>query len=637
METYPYLPLRSEIAEIRLLSIGSVPSEDTPDECAVGSLKLTHASLDSNPRFAALSYVWGDPTDKQIIAIDGRRVAVTKNLYSAIAQLRRQCFTGYIWIDALCINQCDTAEKNSQVPLMARIYSQADNVLIWLGPESDGGALRAVQQLGVLFREQVRNHPASGAERIAAFAKTVRDYSITGTSPRTQSGFDFEAIWRFFRQRAWWRRVWIIQEVVLAQKATVFCTEDPSVTAPWEDVRECLQVFEWMILYPSTAPEHHRLYQILGDIYPNVLHLGAASDGYKRCLAPSATPVGRGEGGMSLMETITWTTFGDGSDNAIQATDSRDRIYGLLGMVCLKDRQRIPVDYSAKTTLATVQFAVAKVLLEDHGPDVLSFCRDTDLSPSGRPSWVPDWSLQGIPVIGTVTLSDNTEQKYNASNSMVWAEWASRARVENSSYQDPAISLPGAILGQIAEVGHIFCTEPTAPSFLADCRKWLAELRNLVAASPEHSREESRQRATTLENLWRVPIADVGLIRRPNGEDVATFSYQYGVLTGEHAPPAELDDEAQEAWVTAQTWEFRRPWKIYNRRAFVDADGRPGLGPKTMQPGDRIAVFAGAHVPFIIRRASDNRSRYRLVGSAYVYKLMDGEIGDASFSGIELI
>jgi hypothetical protein len=630
MATYPYLPLRVDIAEFRLLSIEFAPSEGM-------SLKLTHASLDSEPRFAALSYVWGDPTDKLSLAVDGHSVAVTKNLHSACTQLRRQRFTGHIWIDALCINQRDTLEKNSQVPLMARIYSQAENVLIWLGPEPDNGALRAVQQLGILFREQVRNHPSGGAERIAAFAKMVRDYSITGTPPRTHSGFDFEAIWRFFRQRTWWRRVWIIQEVVLAQAATVFCTEDPNVSAPWEDVRECLQVFEWLILCPSTAPEHRRLYEILGDLYPNVLHLAAASDAYKRCLTDNAAPVARGEGGMSLMETITWTTFGDGSDNAIQATDTRDRIYGLLGMVHLKDRQRIPVDYSPNTTLATIQFAVAKVLLEEHGPDVLSFCRETDLSPGGRPSWVPDWTLQGIPVIGSVTLSSSAEQQYNASSGMAWAQWASRSRIDNCLYEEPVISLSGVIIGRVAEVGRMFATEPTAPSFLVDCREWLEELRDMVAASPEHNQKDPSQQATTLGNLWRVPIADVGLIRRPNGEDAATFAYQFDVLRGKNTPPTELDDEAQKAWVTAQTWEFRRPWKIYNQRAFVDTDGRPGLGPKTMESGDFIAVFAGAHVPFIIRRGSDSRSRYRLVGSAYVYNLMDGEIGDVSFSDIELI
>ncbi|KAK0619708.1 heterokaryon incompatibility protein-domain-containing protein [Immersiella caudata] len=540
------------------------------DECPAWSLKLTPVSLDSEQRFTALSYVWGDPADKPSVVIDGYSVKVTKNLHSALSRLRRQGFTGHIWIDALCINQCDTLEKNSQVPLMARIYSQAENVLIWLGPEPDGGALRAIQQLGIHFREQVRNQPNDGGERIEAFVKTVRDYAITGTT-RLQTGFDFEAIWRFFRQRAWWRRVWVIQEVVLAQHATVLCTENPQVSATWDD-------------------------------------------------------------------TITWTTFGNGSENAIQATDPRDRIYGLLGLVRLGDRQKILVDYSPNTTLDTVLSSVARALLEEHGPDVLSFCQGTDLSPDGRPSWVPDWTLHRVPGIGEVSLTSDTKQQYNASNGATWTEWASRSRIRGALCGDPVACLPGIIIGRAVEVGREFTALPFTPSFLNDCREWLGELKDIVARSLGHKGKDAAQQAMTLRNLWRIPIADVGLIRRPTAEDTVVFEEQYEILTGRHPPPADLDGEAADAWVIAQTWEYRRPWKIYQRRAFADDNGCPGLGPKTMEPGDCVVLLAGAHVPFIIRRDSNGGSRYRLVGPAYVQGSMDGEKSEKSlFIDIELI
>lgn len=38
-----------------------------------------------------------------------------------------------LWIDAICINQHDLAEKARQIPLMTRIYSTAARVLVWLG------------------------------------------------------------------------------------------------------------------------------------------------------------------------------------------------------------------------------------------------------------------------------------------------------------------------------------------------------------------------------------------------------------------------------------------------------------------------------------------------------------------------
>jgi Heterokaryon incompatibility protein (HET) len=44
---------------------------------------------------------------------------------------------GYIWADAICINQIDTSEKTEQVPLMADIYERAELVLVWLGKDED--------------------------------------------------------------------------------------------------------------------------------------------------------------------------------------------------------------------------------------------------------------------------------------------------------------------------------------------------------------------------------------------------------------------------------------------------------------------------------------------------------------------
>jgi len=647
MTSYPYLPLRPEIHEIRLLSLQSAPSDDKSQPWA---LKLVHASLDSDPTpsFAALSYVWGNPSERPHITVDNHTIAVTQNLHSALARLHRQGLRGYIWIDALCINQSDTAEKNVQVGMMARIYGQAEQVIVWLGPEPDYGALRAVRELGVLFREQVRNVPGGGNARIAAFVKTVRDYSLTGISQTSRQGFDFEAIWRFFRERSWWRRVWIIQEVVLAREALVLCGEDIQISAPWADVRECMQVFEWMVLNPSTAVEHRRLYEILGDIYPNIAHLGLASDGYKRSLVEGGEGCGQGNGhgGMSLLETIMWTSFGTGSDDSIQATDPRDKIYGLLGMMRLEDRQKIPVDYSPNSTLGKILFAVAKVLLEEHGPDILSFCRETSLSAEGLPSWVPNWTAGRVPIIGDVSLSSEDRNPYDASKGSIWSKWASRSRIKNSVYEEPVISFPGIVLGNIGQIGRELTTLPTAPGFLSDCRDWLFDLRHMIEKSPEsgaapsnENHEKDSVKADRLENIWKVAIADFGLLQRPNSEDTPAFLHGFRVLMGQVAPPSELDDEAKEAWVSSQSWGYRQPWKVYGRRAFVDSEGRPGLGPKNIKFGDIVVVFAGGHVPFIIRRQSADSQAYCLLGPAYLYGLMDGEAmaNNTFFSDVLLI
>ncbi|KAK4034661.1 heterokaryon incompatibility protein-domain-containing protein [Parachaetomium inaequale] len=573
-QKYPYLPLDPSTHEIRLLTLSyprssPAPLSNTPppDEPAY-TLTLTHAPLTSPttppPLFSALSYVWGTPTTSSplpILVINAHPVPVTPNLHSAIARLARQRWTGQIWIDALCINQADTAEKNWQVLLMSRIYRVAEQVLIWLGPEHDGGALHAVRELGVLFREQV-TEVEGGWGRVEGFVKTVVGFSITNTDAdgdgeggrKGRVGFDFEAIWRLFRGRPWWRRVWIIQEVVLARKAVVLCGADPGAgvtSVPWEDVSEYM-------------------------------------DGV----------------GMPLLDTIIWTSFGTSADSAIQATDPRDRIYGLLGMMRERDRRRIPVEYSPEMTINRVLFAVGKALLEDHGPDVLSFCQQPPGHPSkDLPSWVPDWTApRTMTLIGGVSLGTDNEARLrgDASGGANWRDWAPKSRVEDVVYEHPVVSLPGIVVAQVEVVCQGFITAPGSASYLDDCRDWLLEINDMVNESLDKSRNAEFDKET-----WRVPVADFGLAEADDAEGPSRFIHGFDVLTGKLSPPPELgSDAAKRDWVTAESWDYRRVWKVYGRRAFIDNAGRPGLGPAGMVAGDKVVVLAGARVPFILRLES---------------------------------
>ncbi|CZT13087.1 uncharacterized protein RAG0_16675 [Rhynchosporium agropyri] len=46
-----------------------------------------------------------------------------------------------IWIDAVCINQRDRDEKARVVPTMGKIFGEAVEVLVWLGPHRDDNRL----------------------------------------------------------------------------------------------------------------------------------------------------------------------------------------------------------------------------------------------------------------------------------------------------------------------------------------------------------------------------------------------------------------------------------------------------------------------------------------------------------------
>lgn len=122
-------------SQIRLLTITSTAPKIT--------CQLEVADLRDGLAFHALSYVWGDPKITETIFVNEHKVQVTTNLASALKYVPQHlnqfnnAATMKLWVDAICINQDNTSEKNHQVPFMKDIYSQADIVLCWLGPPNE--------------------------------------------------------------------------------------------------------------------------------------------------------------------------------------------------------------------------------------------------------------------------------------------------------------------------------------------------------------------------------------------------------------------------------------------------------------------------------------------------------------------
>ncbi|KAH9231863.1 hypothetical protein K456DRAFT_1751103 [Colletotrichum gloeosporioides 23] len=93
-----------------------------------------------NP-YEALSYTWGDSSNTEIITVNSVELNVTRNLRLALQTLRHQprnpSKAVQIWVDSICINQDNVAERNAQVSQMGKIYSRAVHVAIWLGDASE--------------------------------------------------------------------------------------------------------------------------------------------------------------------------------------------------------------------------------------------------------------------------------------------------------------------------------------------------------------------------------------------------------------------------------------------------------------------------------------------------------------------
>lgn len=124
-----YEPLSLGRRETRLLTIDSSLDIAGRIQC-----HLRRAFLDQCSPDVALSYCWGNPTVTAPILLNDHEHQVTKNLASALHYIRGSLEPGVsIWIDALCINQADTGERNHQVQLMRDIFQSSNLVIAWLG------------------------------------------------------------------------------------------------------------------------------------------------------------------------------------------------------------------------------------------------------------------------------------------------------------------------------------------------------------------------------------------------------------------------------------------------------------------------------------------------------------------------
>ncbi|KAK3707226.1 hypothetical protein LTR37_012226 [Vermiconidia calcicola] len=117
--------------KIRLLHIHAGEFA-APIQCS-----LSTETLQTPPEltYDALSYCWGDKPHSSPISVNGRAdFMVSANLLAALQRMRYSDATHTVWVDYLCINQSDLAERGQQVELMGRIYENAQVVLCWLGP-----------------------------------------------------------------------------------------------------------------------------------------------------------------------------------------------------------------------------------------------------------------------------------------------------------------------------------------------------------------------------------------------------------------------------------------------------------------------------------------------------------------------
>lgn len=345
--------------------------------------------LQSSPPYDALSYTWGDPRPPLLqsiapaqyrrhhsIVCNGRALSVTQNLYDALIQLRSTKHTptirpleSWIWIDAICINQGDLAERGAQVAMMADIYQRASTVVVWLGKE-DRYTKPAVDLIHYLS-----SIPKEDYSRLSTLRP--KEYGIPNEN--------WEALTAFFG-RAWFRRAWVVQEVVLASHLLILCG---TMQMAWETLSRCsefiVETFIWRYLkFEMSRFESVEVRTTRGTIRSASIGTISHLDALRR----------------NLNSTPPWQIMFLG--RGFEATDPRDHVFGFIGL--MRQAQKaigstendLPApDYSKSVESVFTELA-AFILRETKNLLLLSTVEDrSKRNPnlSRLPSWVPDMTV----------------------------------------------------------------------------------------------------------------------------------------------------------------------------------------------------------------------------------------------------
>jgi hypothetical protein len=197
-------------------------------------LQVRHSDTPSTP-YEALSYRWGADKLPQIITDNTSKklLRITQNLFDALQALRLEDGDRNLWIDAVCIDQKNDAEKSQQVKQMGEIYKSATKVIVWLGRDAPGASAKGKEKESKNRNDKAGNAIKSldvlggkfeefGWKSVFPVPTKVVNKDALGGYEKEMKEFQAGELRDLFR-REWFERVWVLQEFILAKDLGIRC------------------------------------------------------------------------------------------------------------------------------------------------------------------------------------------------------------------------------------------------------------------------------------------------------------------------------------------------------------------------------------------------------------------------------
>jgi hypothetical protein len=614
---------------IRLLILE--PSPSTAPICC----RLEHCDLREEPQFEALSYFWGPPVDTpdmHEITCSERKVLVGPNLYLALRALRYPDRERVLWVDALCINQVDKAEVNTQVKMMGHIYSCAERVLVWLGVEheQDSSAIEAIQETVKLLNELVE----TSEETVERFTKTLLN------NPKLPPN-GWQHIGNLF-SRPYFKRLWVIQEVVNSTSAEVLYGDQ---TIKWDDM---IKIVYLNSLLSFCTPETKRSFHLSSLEESNVLIINDLLHSRKN-----------NKPGRPLFDILFHT-------HRFQATNVRDKVFSILNLPRFEG-EWIPIPkYELSPFEVFRDFAIID-LTRNNSLKILSWVNTAGVERSPNdtsPSWVPNVDdFQGpapsffMECGRTPITLDNTKEIAWINDDKTLLKIQGRLLPEPIKYLSKARSSCYAE----SEAKFPFRVADFTDSILNIERRWFKSCFNIFLWAKESSVAEE----INTRNAEKDPPSQGGILAL--GEIASSDVYRRFLLTMcrnwtpyNRSTPSpvilnntmcvtealiagydleEVFGGAKDAFLIVYKETICQEHTKWKRIAAL-ADGRIGWVPKNARGGDRVCVFKGGRESFLLREIKGEAGasgNYKLLGECYFEGLENNAVGSEGGEDYEVV
>ena len=458
-----YSALDQNLQEIRLLTV-----EDVAGSSEI-ACRLNTISLDHNPQFTALSYVWGDPALTQDIRINDQTFPVTVSLASALRNVKAHRSRAFPdrnprsfrpWADALCINQADLGERGCQVQLMQRIYEDAELVFSWLGDGSSETKL-AMESIRTIARPVLQSIDLEQelhvlldwiGDQPALYQADCGDFN---------AAHDANRVWKAvasFLHLQYWKRAWIFQEVVLARRCLLASGDASLEWSGLEAVCKFIRSLSKLAHLGQIERPRWMSFSVWQAITGTVwCPWGQIFD---LCTARSLVQK-RVDFAAQIQRWIS------ACDHALQleATNPKDHVYALLSLS--RPLETITPDYSEQKSVGLVYVEFINAWLETirrkdaagvpiKWTEELYFLMDAGkgaaLEGKQVPSWVPDFSARP---------SDSRKIKRGSRNKTLFNFDAEVAGISGSSLFAMGIQLGSisAVTEKLWELSHTVAAE----------------------------------------------------------------------------------------------------------------------------------------------------------------------------------